>query len=418
MVSVVVSFVGSQDPWSDRQGNPAHQEGSLVTLIRFLHAQGCTVARVVLLHTADLVERVQLCREWLAEDLHLDATAVVALPVSDALSTDPIDTRAAVAEARRGLELAATGLAPGDRVEMNASSGTPAMKSAWNLLQAAGYAPTARVWQVRDPARMGNGQARVFESDTSYLRDEFDARVIARQVGDFNYAGALGSLEQSRLGTPLLLGLLRFGRFRLAFDFNRAFDALVAIEEPLRAELTREIAPLRQGRSSALLRELYYNALVKLAVCEYSDFLGRVFRFQEAVLRHVAQELTGLTLERSCWLALDRVDGGKLRAHLERYRLPSGDRLNLGGDFNRRTLEAILEHYRCNDLLAALRVVNDYSDLRNRCIVAHGYEGLSEIRDVGRLTRTMHEILVKIGISPGKNPFEALNFQILHILRL
>lgn len=374
---------------------------------------------VVLLYTADQVERMELCREWLVQDLYLEAATVMALPVNEVLSTDPIDIQAAITEARRGIELASMALCAADRIELNASSGTPAMKSAWNLLQAAVYVPNARVWQVRDPTQMSVAQARVFESDTSYLRDEFDAKVLARQIADFNYAGALDSLAQSHLETPQLTGLLRFGRFRLAFDFNRAHAALADVDSPLRNELMREITPLRQRRPPVLLRELYFNALVRFATCEYSDFLGRVFRFQEAVMQLVVEERCGLTLlNRNHWQVIDQIDGGKLRKYLDGYRLPGGGRLQLNSDFNRRILEAILEYFNQDILLLHLRVINSYGDLRNRCIVAHGYEGLSEIRGSEHLTQTMGKILLEIGIISGKHPFEVLNSHILRILRM
>ena len=41
------------------------------------------------------------------------------------------------------------------------------MKSAWNILQAAGYARNSRVWQIRNPDKIQAGQDQVFQTNVS-----------------------------------------------------------------------------------------------------------------------------------------------------------------------------------------------------------------------------------------------------------
>jgi len=186
MASVVLSFVGNQDPVSQA----TEEEGSVVTLLRHLIAQGNVIKRVLLLYTTGTAVKAQETKNWLASQPALSQVPVELIPTSEVLSQDPTDLLEAAQEARRGLEQARQILAEGDRLEFNASSGTPAMKSSFSILQAAGYAPESTVWQVRNPHEMQEGQSRVFATDVSGLRREFELKVFRSQVANSNFDGA------------------------------------------------------------------------------------------------------------------------------------------------------------------------------------------------------------------------------------
>ena len=133
MASIVLSFVGQQDPFGSKTG-----EGSIVTLIRALVSQGTVIKRAILIYTEGTATGAKETKEWLMSELGIDGGDVELVPASWELSNDPTDLLKAAQEARRGLDLARLTMEKGDRVEFNASSGTPAMKSAFSILQAAG----------------------------------------------------------------------------------------------------------------------------------------------------------------------------------------------------------------------------------------------------------------------------------------
>lgn len=214
MSSIILSFVGSQDPYSDR----TKEEGSIVTLVKHLLAQQKQISHLYLLFTDDLHERAELTEQWLKEEIGIPSS-IELVPLDPALSADPIDIALATAAAKKALELARKCAAEGDIFEFNASSGTPTMKSTWSILQAAGYAAHSHVWQVRDPGRMQAGQARVFATDLSSLKAEFDRHIIQQQLADYNYSGALVTIEDSRLNHESVTALLNYGHRRLCFDF-------------------------------------------------------------------------------------------------------------------------------------------------------------------------------------------------------
>lgn len=158
MSSIVLSFVGQQDPVSDH----TREDGSIVTLIRHLLATQTVIEQIILLHTDGTHDRAQLTQGWLEDDpFHFAPERITLLSVGEALSDNPVNLLLAVQAARMGLDMAIAQHTNQEWLEFNASSGTPVMKSTWSILQAAGYVPKSRVWQVRNPKEMQPGQSRV-----------------------------------------------------------------------------------------------------------------------------------------------------------------------------------------------------------------------------------------------------------------
>jgi hypothetical protein len=410
MASIVLSFVGSQDPYS----GTTDKEGSVVTLIRHLLDQKYSIRRVILLHTEDTANNASDTKDWLHSELNLSAEIIEPLPVSKEFSQDPVDLFLAAKEARIGLEKAAAFLGNKDRLEFNASSGTPVMKTAWSLLQAAGYAPQSSVWQVRNPDKLQPGQARVFQTNVDTLKNEFDYKVIEQQINNYNYAGALISLEKSNLSFPLIKALLEYGQYRLAFDFDRAFNSIQPFKDKVEKYLVSEISNLRRKDSLALLKELYFKALIRLKTQQYADFLVDVARFQERFLQFLAEQKLGFEMPESYpdtsvfWDKIKTIDSGKLYQFLADYRLPNNGKFTLQGFPNRPNMMAILEYYRESpSLLKPLKFLNDACDTRNRII--HKIEGISDLDKPEVITRAMREALLEKTEVSKENRFTSLN---------
>ncbi len=418
MASLVLSFVGNQDPFSEQ----TTEEGSIVTLIRYLMAEHNTINRVILLHTAETQQRAEATKDWLKDEpLNLALDQIDIIPVENSLSQDPVNLLAAVQEARKGLELAKQYLQKGDHLDFNASSGTPVMKSAWSILQAAGYAPHSSVWQVRNPKQMQLGQPRVFPTNVEVLKNEFDLKVIQQQILDYNYSGALATVKVSQLSTELIEALLKYADSRITFDFNSAFTVIQPWKQDLEPQWVSEISSLRQKNKPALLKEAYFKAFIKLKNQQYADFLVDVFRFQEGFLRFVVQETLKIELPQKIqdtdqfWETLKQIEKGHFYKSLENYRLPNGKSLNLYGFMSRLTLMAILEisPQFCH-LYSQVAALNEYCDQRNQFI--HGFEGISEIDEPEKVKKNMRDLLQAITHVPTKNPYDSLNQKIFNLL--
>jgi hypothetical protein len=350
----------------------------------------------------------------------LSADRIICRAVDEALSEDPIDSLLAIQVARSAVAAVQGWRSVGDWLELNASSGTPAMKAAWSILQAAGYVPQSRVWQVRNPHEMQVGQARVFQANVNVLKQEFDRQVARRQVQDYNYSGARITLEAAGLLSPVLEALLGYGRCRLALDFDRAYSTIAPVAKEVSSRWVQEVSRLRQKDQRALLQEAYFNAEVRLQNQEYSQLLVEVFRFQEGVLRYGVAQRIGRVPTRfeetgEFWRRVERMEEGQLWRFLQGYRF-KGNLLTLEKFPNRPVMMAILEYDAAmfGPVLEALKSLNEYCEQRNQLV--HQFEGISELENAAGCLQKMRQVLKAIGVSLVENAFDGLNREVLGLL--
>ncbi|OKH25513.1 hypothetical protein NIES593_03985 [Hydrococcus rivularis NIES-593] len=420
MTSIVLSFVGNQDPGTDKND----KEGSIVSLTNHLLEQNQEIERIILLYTDGTQEAANFTKEWLlsgeVQPLKIIEENIELIPVNEKLSQDPIDLLLAIQAARQALEKAKSYLRSGDRLELNASSGTPAMKSAWSILQAAGYAPQSRVWQVRNPDKMIPGQSRVFEANVDTLKREFDLKVIQQQINNYNYSGALANFKESGLKDNGVSVLLEYGHCRLACDFKKARQAIDRFRKIIDPRLSEEIDRLASHDQRYFIVELYFHALTKLKNQEYSNFLVLLFAFQESVLRFQVRKRLCPELLNYPWKdvkeqvekAIQQYQEGQLHSYL--HRLPNGRLLQLNHP-SRPVLLAILEYVsEQQSLLEPLKRLNKYCNQRNDYV--HQFEGVSFIEDEEHLVRDLHKIVRQITQIPEQNSFDILNQQLHSLL--
>jgi len=268
---------------------------------------------------------------------------------------------------------------------------------------------------------MHPGQLQVFKDDVNSLKNEFDLKVIKQQVADYNYSGALTSLESTCLSTESLVALLRYGFYRLSLDFDRAYNALAAIAPEINSQWLSELAPLRQKQRQALLKEAYFNALIKLKNQRYAEFLVMLSGLQENVLRFLVMKQVGLQVSgkyadaEQSWQQIQQLEQGKLYQHLQHYKLPKGGALRLHAGISRYTLIAILDYYpQFAAIMQPLNELNDYCDRRNASV--HEFEGVSEIEEEAKVLANLRQVIKQVAGTPGTNPFDQLNQQIDQLL--
>ncbi|MEA5421098.1 hypothetical protein VB712_17875 [Spirulina sp. CCNP1310] len=285
MASILLSFVGNQDPFS----GTTEKLGSIVTLLRELVARQIEIKKVVLLYTTGTQKGAKETLDWIASEADLKQFEVELIPTSAALSEDPTDLLAAALEARRGLEIVKAQLKRGDFIEFNASSGTPAMKAALSMLQAAGYATQGRVWQVRNPKEMQPGQERVYETDVTVLRQEFDRQKLRQLVEEYNYSGALDLVEQSDLLIDeSAIALLKAGKIWNQGQFDAFYE---------KAKFKLDNAQKNQTKTYWWQAyEQGYTAVVRLKQGNSTEAMLHSFRAVEGllyqwVLEHFSQHL-------------------------------------------------------------------------------------------------------------------------------
>ncbi len=291
------------------------------------------------------------------------------------------------------------------------AGGTPACNAAL-LLQGVRHWGD-RVQAVYMPEGRSPLLLRVGRQVVSAFREE--AAVDRLRSRDF--AGALRHLERLE-AHPGLIALVDYAARRLEFDFRAARRALHRalevgdrrIREFIgeRPRLREDLELLLEGgeggaRLRALLRELFWNARAAWENRRYADFLGRVYRLQEATLRLLVEEIFGLSTDlapdvreenQRRWEAYIEANPS-LRAFLERQQV-EGQPLDWrviarpvykamlayasegGADAEGRPLlpEDRRRFYKA--LIQRANQLDGLVELRHRTIIGHDFQGVSE----------------------------------------
>jgi len=247
------------------------------------------------------------------------------------------------------------------------------------------------------------------------INRENNRQVLHRLLNEYNFSGVAELLEnETDAVSRSLLALSRMVQYRLYFDFSSALNYLgqidpqllhlpqsfasefVSIEnllniigDNLRA-IIKTAEPVHCGiidteKSSAWLElqillntEVLLNARIKWLSKQYIDFLGRVFRLQEGVLRWVFEKVTGFSADGEhfpddfvAYIQQDTSFSDYLSKNRINGKTPVAHRLNRGTlllflrylESSGKDYQNVLKHCDKLDHLAALR---------NKCALAHG----------------------------------------------
>lgn len=283
------------------------------------------------------------------------------------------------------------------------------------------------------------------------LRQSVSRQAVVAALERKDFAATLALMEEAGGYDDDLVALTRYGKQRLNFDFDSARSSLSrAIASGYRRPALRDLATaairdldrLRARDSGARLAELTHNAAVAYQAQRYVAFLGRVYRFQEALLRWIMENVCDLPTDMSPehreetrreWKKRIE-DHAKLQAFLKKQTI--GDRPLDYEQITRPTMEAIIRFVRDQNERAdgtpyldkrsrglfyggskKFTEFNQLANLRNRTIIAHDFQGVSaaivEAKYAGDPVEGLYDVLNKFGVPVGANPFEALAAQLI-----
>lgn len=226
-------------------------------------------------------------------------------------------------------------------------------------------------------------------------------RAVMTAISSYSYAAA-AKLTKDNFGEALrivdsdsaqrsIIALLQYAHQRLAFDFKAASDTLAPVHRDLPAPhrdsmtaLLQETEQLRDNEIGKLL-DVYFGCEIKYGNGEYADFLGRIFRFHEGILRYLAITWGNVQFNRSgrrldaSWVA----SIPELHNWLTHFNYKNNpiaiDYQNR--DVTRLTMRAVAEFFATSDekrqLLDQIDQVEALADLRNNTIIAHSFAGVS-----------------------------------------
>jgi len=223
------------------------------------------------------------------------------------------------------------------------------------------------------------------------------------------YTGAIKLAEEYQLLKNDEIEKLKAINYKLLFDFNNAIKCLEKIkecylgEEKLKIEKEIEnLKKIQQGLTKKfefnkeyfvvnflLIKELYENMKIKWEEGAYVDFIGRLFRLEEAILRLLFEKYTQTSTAKikgsfsnfASWvknnkelldfLMIEKIDPNKIEP-------------------NRKILRKILEFWVKKENRTELACIfnfinkintpegNSLAELRNKSILGHGFLGFSK----------------------------------------
>lgn len=331
-----------------------------------------------------------------------------------------------------------------DRVYLEVTGGTPAMTSMLIVAGVDAFGRRTRTLYVERgadrPYAVGIGR-------------RFFARRAQATLGEqlclFAYPAAKATLERDAdLIAPdvedyaVVAALLDYADRRLAFDFERARDALhraCRYAGPKhRPQIRYRQRELQRPDSAALLSELVHSTRIKYEMGDYADFTQRLFRFQEGCFRHLAEQM-GLRYDRGDerHAHMDWVrDVAGLTDFLADYTAPTGrayGRIDLEGrPLNRVSLGAIVDFFvqrgdpwvELGDPVEKLHRLSAVAELRNKGVAGHGFQGIGREdledafgEDPDAIVPLLEDIYAAIFHTQlGRTPYQAVNVLIRDLL--
>ncbi len=375
----------------------------------------------------DTIELARLIKELLRRDptLHAVGERTKIMPVTD----NPASYEVMRRFYRQGLLAWTRDLAPDGVCYLAVTGGTPQMSTMLLLegvrLLRARAVPLYVLEEYDVPQTLDVGREMLVDS----LR-----QTLERDLGIYAYHAAWRSVVEEeatlRPGLPghydALRAVLDAARHRLNFDFAAAQRALLGADRGLPEPLAHRVLALatelgEKGRTPEwLIAEVYHSAVVRRRTESYASFVGRVFRFQEAMLRYLCER----------WGARF---GGKNDACLDPEWLAEQPALvqaleqaevDAGREVSRRTLRVVAEYLaqatgRPEGMgwLRRLDRLEQVAGLRNQLVITHGFEGVSAGRlaelypgGAEQIEADMAALLADIlGVAGAANPYDALN---------
>jgi len=254
------------------------------------------------------------------------------------------------------------------------------------------------------------------------INRENNRQIIHRLLDEYDFGGVAELLaNETDSVSKSLFALARAVQYRLYFDFKTAADYINQIEpgilkmpapetylfktvtevfESFKASMDALMVtanPIQGGQNvptekSAWLQlqadlnsEVLLNAKIKWLSKQYVDFLGRIFRLQEGILRSVFERETGYSTDTKQFPT-------DFRNYLERdpdfvvyiNEHPVNGTTPVSPDLNRYTLLLFLE-YKANtkgkeyrQVLKQCNKLDHLAALRNKCALAHGNAAVND----------------------------------------
>lgn len=218
--------------------------------------------------------------------------------------------------------------------------------------------------------------------------------VFVDNLSNYSYASCQTLLKECGYEDTDIYKLLRCLKYALNFDFDYSMKVLESTTVKFKhtkdyREIKLNLSSLLEGGPDSIFCELMFNMRMQIWREEYVDFLGRLYRYREAVLKYLFLQTQGL-----------RPIGMLSKEMSKRFQL---DLLREKYDIHMYNLGlAIMQYFKNHhskdySVMRVLEILDspkmlELMNLRNESIIGHGFHGVS-IRDINAVYGDIDELV-------------------------
>jgi len=241
--------------------------------------------------------------------------------------------------------------------------------------------------------------------------------VIMKLIDRYDYGGALEILQENDLEESDVAIILDSCRYAINFDFNTSRYLLNQLTEETKKktemkELKKNLERLIDGDPLTIFSELAENIEFQIVNEEFIDFLGRVYRFKEAILKYmfVKKSLKKNRFSFHLEIMSKRSIMKNLRKHYKIYNT------NLVFGLSNYFKKYHQNDYAVYEVLKILNSekMNNLIELRNGSIVGHGFVGVS-VDEIYRLYGNPYNVIDDFRVCLQLNDLKVERKKYIHI---
>lgn len=219
--------------------------------------------------------------------------------------------------------------------------------------------------------------------------------VIVKLIDRYDYGGALDILNEKGLENTDAATIIKSCKYAVNFDFETAYNILMHLsnekkEKKIVVNLKRNLKDLMNGDPNAIFSELIENIKFQIVNEEYIDFLGRVYRFKEAILKYIfVKEHINRT---KFSFLIDAMSKKRILKILrKKYKIFNSNLIYAISTYINKYLSEKKKYVNIVRLLNSEKMTS-LIELRNSSIVGHGFIGVSR-EDISRAYGNPYNII-------------------------
>lgn len=232
------------------------------------------------------------------------------------------------------------------------------------------------------------------------MKKSFDQLIAL--LGNYSYGPAYDILCEHGHGELDISTVLNTLKYSINFDFDYAEKILQKSSakfkhSELYAEIRKNLDDLIAGKPDAIFSELLFSMVTQTSRDEYIDFIGRVYRYREALLKYLFLSLEGK--KNINMFSEEMSKRFQIRVLNEKYNMHTH---SLGPSLTKYFKVYHEDDHAVRRLMEILdsRKMIELVNLRNASIIGHGFAGIS-LRDIEKAYGDIDDLFYDFKVSAG-----------------